>query len=139
MTAQKEECYFLLAERSLNPKHCTLSNAFQEDCRLHLLTKKLSKRKDYETLLLELQLPLESIKSWTVIYRNELNNHYPLDITWCTLQTHPSFCKKAAQGLYWDRLNRYFRCQSQSTKLQTRSSPSLQKAYEERKQKCSSP
>ena len=139
MKNQQEECYFLLAEDSHDPKHCILSGSFQEDCRLHLLTHQLTERSDHETLLKELNIPKEDIKGWTVIYRKDLSQHLPLDLSWCSTQRYPDFCTKAAQGVYWDRLNRYFRCGHKHPKLATKHAPILETSYREREARCSSP
>ena len=86
----------------------------------------------------ELNIPKDDIKGWTVIYRKELSKHLPLDISWCNNQQHPEFCEKSVQGLYWDRLNRYFDCKRRHPKLATRNAPILEEAYQKRQETCSS-
>ena len=137
MEDQQDECYFLLAEQTQDSGFCDKAQRYENDCRIHLLVRKLQHRTDYEALLKELKIPTDGIHGWTAIYRKQLRPISTLDGYWCSGQKFPDFCLKSLEGLYWDRLNRYFKCSQLHPKLHTQNAPTLEKALEERKKTCS--
>ena len=134
---QKDECYFLIAEQSLSPKHCSLSGKYQLDCQMHILTKLLDKRKDYKALLEEIGRPTDDKFGWTAIYRHELLYKESLEPSWCKKQEFSKPCLDALYGTYQDRLHRHFRCHKLHKKLHYEHDEKLSEMYNrQRSNKC---
>ncbi|MEC7985482.1 MAG: hypothetical protein VX278_09975 [Myxococcota bacterium] len=106
LSHQRAECFFQLAEISQQSIFCDYTESFQLDCKLHLLSKGLQQGKSAAALMKELQLPPDTPKAWTAIYRYQLHQQKPLDLSWCQSQSFPDVCTLAAIGTYEDRLNR---------------------------------
>ena len=133
---QKEECYFLLAETSLDPNLCKQSPTFQLDCEMHILTKLLETRSDYSALLKEVHRPVDDLFGWSAIYRHLLLETTILKPSWCQEQEFPDICKKALYGTFSDRLNQLFRCSRVHPKLEHNHDEILLQMYKERQEKC---
>jgi hypothetical protein len=137
-TTKRGECFFRLAEVSQKIAHCAQAIPFQEDCKLHLLTKKLITSKvttirETKTILDQMSLSFDSPHTKTVVYRHLLSKQHPIPIQNCITYPDAEECVMAAEGLYVDRL-RYardtntFPCNDLG-KLDHQSHPVLKKEY----------
>ena len=138
------ECYFIAAELSANPNDCEKSKPFEQDCKLHLLSNDLLKRKNITPsveILKDYKLAKDSVEGWTAIFRIHHTKQRPLDLTWCTTVPYMDLCRRAGIGLFHEKLNiardrRTFPCDSTSLPKYLRYVPDreLDEALKTRKQ-----
>lgn len=103
------ECWFRLAERTGKPQFCELATPFEMDCRLHLLSRWLFRHPKASWSSMHDQATAfgvdpDSTVGQTVLYRHLVSIDTPMNPSVCTQTDNPLACRKAAEGVYRDRL-----------------------------------
>lgn len=112
----RAECAFTMAERTGEATWCDRAGPFEDDCRLHHLSRQLA---DVEGLPADRDAEIEAAiraaglaeddgRAWGTWYRWSLGRQAPLDRSTCDAVTDASrreACRQAGLGLFHDRLN----------------------------------
>lgn len=101
----KNECFFVLAEKKDEPKHCQQAESFETDCRIHLLHQRLKDQKgtDWFEIIDSVGLSIDEQAPWMVVYRWYLDKP-PLDLNRCMNTPKPELCRQTGQDLFRDKL-----------------------------------
>ena len=116
---EPDECFFRLAETLKDAERCGHAGAFEDNCRLHVLSFGLREWITEEQLFEDIErdapekirasgLSEEDPRPWTAIWRWALSRSTPLDRGACrTLsdETLVPVCLDAGMGLFHDRLS----------------------------------
>lgn len=117
--SEPEECFFRLGETLRDPSLCARSGAFEDNCRLHVLSFGLRQwlSEDQSAAQIEAAAPehilsagmtLEDSRPWTAIWRWALSRSTPLDRMPCKTLSDPlvsEACMHAGVGLFHDQLS----------------------------------
>lgn len=108
----RDECGFVLAEHTHDPRDCDAAGRFAADCQLHLLQQSLSSQDftgpaDPRLTTFAEQSGLEQTdpRLLTLLFRHALSQQHPLDLHPCAQSLDPTWCERAGGGLFHDRLN----------------------------------
>ena len=111
----RDECHFILAEKTGEATRCGDAGRFLLDCQMHLLQRAVSEAKlDSDPAVLEPAaaamlsaggFAAEDEHAWTLIYRDALARQAPLNLVRCDDTPRPPLCRRAGEGLFSDRLN----------------------------------
>ena len=105
----KGECWFQVAERSLDLEDCQKAVPFVEDCYIHLALTDLIQSKadtwdEVEQIAMEHRLDITNPKHGTVVYQYWFRSTSDLKLDKCRSMKHPKVCLDATVGLYLQRL-----------------------------------
>lgn len=111
----KDECGFLLAERTGEAGRCAQAGRFILDCRMHLLQRSVSRAQlpadpaqaegAAAALLEATGFSADDEHAWTLLYRDTLSRQVALDLSRCDATPRAALCRRAGGGLFHDRLN----------------------------------
>ena len=115
----RDECFFAVAERGDDASLCTSAGRFEEDCRMHTWTQRLSRELSRATEPGEAEPAIAALatqhgfkdndeRPWIAVYRQLLGAMKPMDRSSCDRIDDPGrqkHCRQAGLGLFHDRLN----------------------------------
>ncbi len=113
-----DECWFQVAERSGDVRHCARAGRFVADCRMHAWTASMpdlaGPTASAETwasrvaaAAVEMGFDAGDARPWTAAARFLLGRSLPLDRRFCDRwpSTQRAICRQAGLGLFHDRIN----------------------------------
>ena len=105
----KGECWFQVAERSLELEDCDKAIPFVEECRIHLALNSLIQSNadtwdKIEQISHAHMLDLTNPKQGTVVYQYWFRSTSQLQLDGCRSMKHPKICLDAIRQLYLQRL-----------------------------------
>ena len=112
----RAECAFTMGERLDDPAWCARAGPFADDCRLHLVSRRVTKltggpadhEAEVEAIVVAVGLAADDHRPWAAWFRHALGSTSPLDRSRCDALTDPERregCRFAGLALYHDRLN----------------------------------
>mgnify|MGYP007046926608 CR=1 FL=1 len=114
------ECWFLVGEHSGKPAACSNAGPMADDCRMHVLSRRLWDRFPADTLpgladedalmhIVGAGLAPGDERAWSAWYRQLLTRNEPLDPGLCLAVGDPArqeICRRTVRPVFNDRLNR---------------------------------
>ena len=135
----KGECWFQVAERSLEIRDCAQATPFVEECNIHLALSALIQSNtdtwdEVEQIAERYRLDLTNPRHGTVVYQYWFRSTSQLQLDACRSMKHPKVCLDATGKLYLQRLKEWdlapnFSCDSIPEKLVHNDQPLFKRAF----------